>query len=146
MPDEEEKAMLEQNIQQSLAQKELRLEDAIMIRNIGNIKLANQLLILRRKKYAQEQSEKAQREMMLNSQVQQESAIAASQAQAQIEQMKQEAESNRLQVEFRLKEEFAQAEHARKLEEIKLQGQIKTEHIETASSDIDSDLTRIRKR
>ena len=146
LPDEEEKAMLEQNIQQSLAQKELRLEDAIMIRNIGNIKLANQLLILRRKKYAQEQSEKAQREMMLNSQVQQESAIAASQAQAQIEQMKQEAESNRLQVEFRLKEEFAQAEHARKLEEIKLQGQIKTEHIETASSDIDSDLTRIRKR
>ena len=34
----------------------------------------------------------------------------------------------------------------RKIEEIKLQGDIKTEHIETASSDIDSDLTRIRKR
>ena len=146
LPDEEEKAMLEQNIQQSLAQKELRLEDAIMVRNINNIKLANQLLILRRKKYAQEQSEKAQREMQMNSQVQQESAMAAAQSQAQIEQMKQQAEAQKLEIEYRLKEEFAQAEHQRKIEEIKLQGDIKTEHIETASSDIDSDLTRIRKR
>ena len=146
LPDEEEKAMLEQNIQQSLAQKELRLEDAIMIRNIGNIKLANQLLILRRKKYAQEQSEKAQREMMMNSQVQQESAMAAAESQAQIEQMKQQAEAQKLETEYMLKEQFAQAEHQRRLEEIELQGRIKTEHIEVASSDIDSDLTRIRKR
>ena len=48
LPDEIEMELLEQNIQQSLAQKELRIEDAIMIRNIKNIKLANQMLILRR--------------------------------------------------------------------------------------------------
>ena len=146
LPDEEEKQMIEQNIQQSLAQKELRLEDAIMVRNIGNIKLANQMLVLRRKKYAKEQAEKAQRDMQMNAQVQQQSAQQAAQAQAQVEQMKQQAETQRLQTEFQLKEQFAQAEHERKMEEIRLQGDIKTNHIEVASSDIDSDLTRIRKR
>tara|TARA_Y100001937_G_scaffold76181_2_gene103475 strand:+ start:11 stop:1084 length:1074 start_codon:yes stop_codon:yes gene_type:complete len=146
LPDEEEKQMIEQNIQQSLAQKELRLEDAIMVRNIGNIKLANQMLILRRKKYAKEQAEKAQRDMQMNAQVQQQSAQQAAQAQAQVEQMKQQSETQRLQTEFQLKEQFAQAEHERKMEEIRLQGDIKTSHIEVASSDIDSDLTRIRKR
>ena len=50
-PSEEEKQMMEQNIQASIAQKELRLEDAIMIRSIKNIKMANQMLILRRSKY-----------------------------------------------------------------------------------------------
>ena len=46
--------MFEQNIQMSIQQKELRLEDAIFIRSIRNIKLANQMLILRRKKYQKE--------------------------------------------------------------------------------------------
>ena len=43
-PDEEEKAMLENNIQQALQQSGINLEDAIDIRDIKNIKLANQLL------------------------------------------------------------------------------------------------------
>jgi hypothetical protein len=49
-PDEEEKAMLENNIQVALAQQNIELEDAIDLREIKNIKLANQLLKIRRKK------------------------------------------------------------------------------------------------
>ena len=47
-PDDEEKQVLENNIQMSLQQKSIELEDAIDIREIRNLKLANQLLKLRR--------------------------------------------------------------------------------------------------
>jgi len=49
-PDEEEKAMLENNIQQALSKDQIYLEDAIDIREIKNIKLANQLIKVRRRK------------------------------------------------------------------------------------------------
>ena len=49
-PDEEEKAILENNIQMALQQQSIELEDAIDLREIKNIKLANQLLKIRRKK------------------------------------------------------------------------------------------------
>ena len=45
-PDEEEKAVLEQNIQMALQQQSINLEDAIDIRQVKNLKLANQLLKL----------------------------------------------------------------------------------------------------
>jgi len=48
-PDEEEKRMLEQNIQIALQRGDINLEDAIDIREIKNIKLANQLLKVKRK-------------------------------------------------------------------------------------------------
>ena len=47
-PDEEQKAMLEQNIQMALSQKDINLEDAIDIREVKNIKLATQLLKMKR--------------------------------------------------------------------------------------------------
>lgn len=49
-PDEEEKAQLEANIQIALAKKLIDLSDAIDIREIKNLKLANQLLKLKQKK------------------------------------------------------------------------------------------------
>ena len=49
-PDEEEKQMLENNIQVAVQQKAIDLEDAIDLREINSIKLANQLLKLRRQK------------------------------------------------------------------------------------------------
>ena len=48
-PDEEQKAMLEQNIQMALSRNDINLEDAIDIREIKNLKVANQLLKLKRK-------------------------------------------------------------------------------------------------
>jgi len=130
-PDEEEKQMLEQNIQVSLAQKELRLEDAIMIRSIKNVKMANQMLILRREKYQQEQQAQAQQASEMNAQIQQQSAQQAAQlkqqemqAEMQIEQArlqaKAQAEVQLKQVEYELKEQFEQAQHLRRLREIEL--------------------------
>jgi len=58
-PDEEEKALLEQNIQMALSKQDINLEDAIDIRELKNIKLANQLLKLKRQQ-KQEQEEKMQ--------------------------------------------------------------------------------------
>tara|TARA_R100001377_G_scaffold38284_1_gene21287 strand:+ start:4 stop:1920 length:1917 start_codon:yes stop_codon:yes gene_type:complete len=58
-PDEEQKAMLEQNIQMALSKSSINLEDAIDIREIKNLKLANQLLKVKRKS-KQEQEEKMQ--------------------------------------------------------------------------------------
>ena len=51
-PDDEEKALLENNIQTALSAGLIDLDDAIDIREVKNLKLANQLLKLRRKKKA----------------------------------------------------------------------------------------------
>jgi len=52
-PEEEEKAMLEQNIQMALQQNQIFLEDAIDIREIKNLQLANQVLKYKRTKKQQ---------------------------------------------------------------------------------------------
>ena len=130
-PSEEERQMMEQNIQASIAQKEIRLEDAIMIRSIKNIKMANQMLILRRKKYQQEQQAMAQQASQQNAELQQQSAQQAAQlkqqemqAEMQIEQArvqaKAQAEMQLKQLEYQLKEQFEQAQHQRRLREIEL--------------------------
>ena len=142
LPDEIETELLEQNIQQSLAQKELRLEDAIMIRNIKNIKLANQMLILRRKKYMKEQQEQAAQQSQVNAEAQQQSAMMSAQMAQQAQDSKTESEMKIKQMEFQLKEQFAKAEHARQLEVIARQGEIKMEHIQEAEDD--SDLVRVK--
>jgi hypothetical protein len=86
-PDEEEKAILEQNIQMALSQQNIELEDAIDLREIKNVKLANQLLkIKRRKKLARDQ--KMQQE---NMQAQADANIKQQEASAQFEQQKQQS-------------------------------------------------------
>ena len=86
-PDEEEKAILENNIQMALQQQSIDLEDAIDLREIKNIKLANQLLKIRRKK-KQEQDRAKELE---NIQAQTESNTQSAQAAAQIELQKNQA-------------------------------------------------------
>jgi hypothetical protein len=86
-PDEEEKAQLEQNIQVALQSGQIYLEDAIDIRQINNIKLANQVLKFRRKK-KQEQDQQAQQ---ANIQAQAQANAQASEAAAVAEVQKQQA-------------------------------------------------------
>jgi hypothetical protein len=86
-PDEEEKQMLENNIQMSLQQGQVDLEDAIDIRNIKNTKLANQLLKLKRKK----KNDKMQQQEQAKIQAQAEAQNSSVQAAAQAEMMKQTA-------------------------------------------------------
>lgn len=102
MPDEEEKQILENNIQIALQRDQIYLEDAIDIREIKNLKLANQLLKLRRRK-KQELDRQIQ---MQNIQAQTESNTQAAQAAAMADMQKQQgiAESkvliNRSQLEY----------------------------------------------
>jgi len=86
-PDEEEKGRLENNIQMALQQKSIELEDAIDLREIKNIKLANQLLKIRRKKKQQMD----RRMQMENIQAQTQSNSQSAKEAAQIEMQKNQA-------------------------------------------------------
>ena len=59
-PDEEEQAKLEENIQVSLQNGGINLEDAIDLRQIKNIKLANQMLKIKRKQKQEQDMETQQ--------------------------------------------------------------------------------------
>jgi hypothetical protein len=120
-PDEEEKSMLENNIQTALAQGLIDLDDAIDIREVKNLKLANQLLKIKRKR-KQERDQKIQEQNMqaqaqANAQTQQAAAdaeIQKNQAKAQqdmqLESMRAETKIAHLKEEVRLKKELMQFE------------------------------------
>jgi len=116
MPDDEEKAMLENNIQVALGQKTIDLDDAIDLRNVRNVKLANQLLKIKRKakivndQKMQQENIKAQAEA--NAQQQQ----AAAQAEAQKAQAKTQAEAQLEQIKNQLKIQYLQQEVQNKKE------------------------------
>jgi len=80
-PDEEEKMLLENNIQQALAQQSIELEDAIDVREIKNLKLANQILKIRRQK----KEEKDQLVKERNIQAQSQANMQAQQMAAQLD-------------------------------------------------------------
>lgn len=119
-PDEEQKAQLEANIQMALSKGDINLEDAIDIREIKNIKLANQLLKVKRK--AQED-----REERLQMQKQ---AMSAQQA-MKTQQMKAQMEMQKMQTEIQGKMQLKQAEIAFEIEkqnnEAKLKSQLMAE-------------------
>ena len=76
-PDEEQKSQLEQNIQMALSKGDINLEDAIDIRELRNLKLANQLLKLKRvKKQEREEKMAMQKQAMVAQQNQQSQQMA----------------------------------------------------------------------
>ena len=101
-PDEEQKQMLEANIQQALAKDQIYLEDAIDVREIKNIKLANQLLKYRRKKKIMLEQKINEENIAAQSKANGEAAQAAEQAKAQAEMMKTEAKGKLAQIENEL--------------------------------------------
>ena len=121
MPDAEEKQLLENNIQTALAQQLIDLDDAIDIREVRNIKLANQLLKIKRKQKQERdqkiQQQNAQAQAQANAQAQQAVAQAEmqknqakAQADTQLEQTRANARLVHLQEEVRLKKELMQFE------------------------------------
>ena len=121
MPDEEEKAMLENNIQMALQQQLIELTDAIDLREIKNVKLANQLLKIRRQQKSERDQQIAQQNIQAqaqaNAQTQQVAAQvemqknqARAQAEAQLEQMKAQLESQKMQQEVQHKKELMELE------------------------------------
>jgi len=120
-PDDEEKAMLENNIQMAMQQQNIELEDAIDLRMINNIKLANQLLKLRRKKKQEKDQALQERNMQMQSQMNQQAAQAAAQSEVQknqavtasqgeLEQLKAQLASQKMQQEVQHKKELMQLE------------------------------------
>ena len=120
-PDEEEKAMLENNIQVAVAQQGIDLEDAIDLREIKNIKLANQLLKIRRKKKQEKDQLIQQQNIQAQAQANAQAQAAASQAEVQkqqslvainseMEQLKSQLEQQRMQQEVLAKKELMQLE------------------------------------
>ena len=85
-PDEEEKQLLENNIQMAIQQKAIELEDAIDVREIKNLKLANQLLKLRRKQKFERDRQIQLQNIQSQSQSNSQAAQAAAQADLQREQ------------------------------------------------------------
>jgi len=120
-PDDEEKQMLENNIQTSIQQGSIDLEDAIDLRNIRNIKLANQMLKITRKKKA-ELKQKQELEMTeAQGRSQAEASKAAAEAETQkaqaahqlnieLEQVKGQMKSQQMQEEAEIKKELMQME------------------------------------
>jgi hypothetical protein len=90
-PDEDEKQLVENNIQAALSRDQIQLEDVIDIRAIKNIKLANQLLKFRRVKKATFDQIKAERNIAAQSEANAKAAQAAEMAKAQSENMKVQA-------------------------------------------------------
>jgi len=118
VPDEAEKAMLEQNIQMALQQQSITLEDAIDVREIHNLKLANQLLKVRRKKKAEQDQMQQQAMVQMQATANAESAERASAAEMQkqqalaettlqIEQGKSQFEIQRMLKESEIKQQLA---------------------------------------
>ena len=133
-PDEEEKAKLEQNIQVALSSGGVDLEDAIEIRQIRNLKLANQMLKMKRKRKLQRerqmQAEMSQQQAQANSQASQAAAEAEVQKQQALtsekvnfEQAKSQFEIQRMQTEAEIKRQLMAEEfnYQLQLEQVKNQ-------------------------
>jgi hypothetical protein len=113
-PDEEQKAQLEANVQMALSKGDINLEDAIDIREIKNLKLANQLLKMKRiKKQEREEKMMMQKQEMMSQQQLQSQEFAAQVAMQQ------------LQLDTQSKMQLKQAEVAFDIEKLKAEAELK---------------------
>ena len=153
-PDEEEKAMLENNIQVALQQQSIELEDAIDIREVRNIKLANQLLKIRRKKKQDLDDQKARQNIEQQSQANAQAAQAAAQAEMQksqslaqteiqIEQTKAQFEMQKMEREAQIKRELMELEFQFNMQLRQMEVQSNTKK-ETVKEDRKDERTKIQ--
>ena len=111
-PDEEQKAQLEANIQMALSKGDINLEDAIDIREIRNIKLANQLLKMKRiKKQEREEQAKAQQQKLIGDQQMQSQQMAGQIAMQKIQtELQSKMQLKQMEVEYDIRSMQVQAE------------------------------------
>ena len=116
-PDEEERQILESNIQTSLSAGKIDIDDAIDIRSVKNVKIASQLLKVRKRRKEKLDNKRQQENIALQAEANQQAALAAEQgkqqtaltkaeAEAKIKQLESELEIKRMQQEFYLKSEL----------------------------------------
>jgi hypothetical protein len=120
-PDEEQKAVLENNIQTALQAGLIDLTDAIDIREIQNIKLANQLLKIKRVEKQEREQQLQQQNIQAQSQANAQATQVAAQAEVQkqqalmqqkmeLEQMKAKIDLDKMQAEINAKKELMNLE------------------------------------
>jgi len=120
-PDDEQRAILENNVQLALSSGLIDLSDAIDIREVRNLKLANQVLKIRQKKRQERLQQEKQANIQAQAQAQAQAQQAAAQSEvqkdqalfqtkAQLEQLKGDIESQRIAVEVNAKKELMELE------------------------------------
>ena len=135
-PDEEEKQILEQNIQIALKAGQIELEDAIDIREVNNLKLANQMLKKRRKDKAardqQAQQANIQAQAQANAQTTEAAALAETQKQQvlteqkmQLEKAKSDFEIQKMEREAQVKQQLMELEFNYNMQLTQAQGRAK---------------------
>jgi len=119
-PDEEQKAQLEANIQIALSKGDINLEDAIDIREIKNLKLANQLLKMKRiKKQDREEKMEMQKQAMV------------AQQQLKSQELAGQVAMQKLQAEAQSKMQIKQAEIAFEIEKMQAEAEMKKDLMAT---------------
>jgi hypothetical protein len=120
-PDDEERAELQKNIQIALQTKEIDIEDSIDINQIRNLKLANEMLKLKRKKKQEREQALVQQNIQAQAQANAQASEKAAMAEVQkqqaltaekvaIEQAKSNFEMQRMQAEAQIKKELMATE------------------------------------
>lgn len=141
-PDEEEKAMLEQNIQVALQSQGIDLDDAIDIRQIKNLKLANQVLKFRKikkQKAAQvAQMANIQAQAQANQQTAQQAALfevqkqqALTQETVNIERAKSQFDIERMQMETQMKQQLMEIEFNYNMQLAQLKSSVENQKLQT---------------
>jgi hypothetical protein len=97
-PDEEDKAKLESNIQMALSKGDINLEDAIDIRELKNLKLANQLLKVKRVRTQEKREQMEMQKQAMMSQQQLKSQELAAQTAMQKMEMEMQTKTNLIQI------------------------------------------------
>jgi len=118
-PDEEQQAKLEENIQMALSKGDINLEDAIDIREIKNLKLANQLLKVKRKA---KQEKDEQREMQKQAMI--------SQQQLKSQELAAQVAVQKIELETQGKLKYKQGEIQLEIERNKAEAQLKSQLME----------------
>jgi len=137
-PDEEERQQLEQNIQVSLQQGGIDLEDAIDLRQINNLKLANQLLKIKRIKKQEKEQEIQQANIAAQGQANAQASEAAAMAEVQkqqalaetkvqIEKAKSDFEIQRMEQEALIKKQLMAEEFNYQMQLAQMQVQSNTQ-------------------
>ena len=120
---DEDRVFLEQNIQASLAQREIDLEDAISIRQLNDIDQAQRLLVVRRERRAKDAQRIAQQNMQMQAQANAQASQAASQARIQELQAEAQLDLQKMQAKGQIDVQVAAAMHQmrKEIETIKAQ-------------------------
>jgi hypothetical protein len=131
-PTDDQRAMLMQQVQAGQAGGMLDIEDAIIIQNTDNLKVAQQLLAYKIKKRRQQQEETAMRQQQMNAQVQQESAMAAEQAKQQTLQVEGQMKAQLIQVEKEMEAKLLEMkyQYELQLEQLRQKGKVTTKKVE----------------